>query len=1107
MTPRVDTIDLDRFDVIRRLGLGGSGEVYEVLDKRVGRHVALKTVRCTTAEQVAAIKAEFRAIRDLRHPNLVSIGELFQHGDRWSFTMELVEGKDLVSWFGMHRSAAGSGQLDTPGRAIAELRGVLAELADAIRALHAIGKHHLDIKPSNVLVTSERRVVLIDYGLVGSGGVTDDGTMIGTLAYVAPERLSRQRVTDATDWYSFGVLIYQLLAGELPYGDDAATLQHLAKLKGPPSREPLEWAPPDLVDLVMDLLDADPLRRPDADQIIERLGARARLRTPHSSNSMPFLAVAVPEATAALETAFANAPTAGSAVVIDGDAGTGKTATLDRFATDAAARGALVLRSSAPAYELTAFRGLDGLVDGLAEMLRGLTNAEQIEMLPPTIGALARVFPELARVPRVQSMHDAEDTHSIDAVHDNAARALAGLLGALAQRRTVVVAIDDMHRWDGDALRLFERTSLLLPARGMVVVATTRGHEGFGREVQRLLADSGLELEVVQLAASPADERARILRAIERLTPTARRLLDALAASAVPLEPLLAIAVARVPPAEAEACQRELARDHLVLPGGAIDEDARQAVLDRMVPAMIDDWRRRIAPALEEAGAELALIARAYFVAGDRARTAVAARAAAAECKARGALELASELLRMVIDVGEDTISARLDWIAAARESGHARDAATELVALAERDPDHARAHRRLAGLLYLQIGELATGLALLRATDDLALPKSQPRTLLALGWARFVRTGRINFDEPGDPSLVDRVDVLWSVAGALGMIDSMRGALVQTRCLALALRCGDPGRAARAIASEGAFRAATLPARSGVDALFDRAVTLADRAGDRHAHAWIRACRCLAALLYGDWATAVGEGTAADTGLAELGGTHWERSALSHTLIAAHFFQGDLGQLAQRSRSQLAEARRLGDRFGETVARLAGITPLIARGNLDLAQTQLDEALRGWPAIQHVQGSFFASQQVNLLIARGEGAAALAVVDPAIKALRRQLLMQVPLVRIPMRDVAARAAIVAGDLVRARKEVALLDREPLPYARALARLHAGGIATLAGDPTEAVAARLDAARQFEACGMPMHAAMARTRAGGDPEWIPARLIARWDDFAALYAP
>ncbi len=1107
MTSRVDTIDLDRFDVIRRLGLGGGGEVYEVLDKRVGRRVALKTVRCTTPEQVAAIKSEFRAIRELRHPNLVSIGELFQQGDRWSFTMELVEGKDLATWFGVHRGASGSGRHATPDRMIVELRGVLTELADAIRALHAIGKHHLDIKPSNVLVTEERRVVLIDYGLVGSGGVQDDGTMIGTLAYVAPERLSRQRVTDATDWYSFGVLVYQLLAGELPYGGEAATLQHLAKLRGPPSRAPLDWAPPDLVELVLELLDADPQRRPDADQIIDRLGARPRQRTPHSSNSMPFAAIAVPEATAALETAFLRAPTASTAVVIDGDAGTGKTATLDRFTADAAERGALVLRTAAPAYELTAFRGLDGLVDALAGMLRALTTAEQLELLPPTIGALARVFPELERVPPVQSMHATELLGSIDVVHDNAARALAGLLGALAHRQTVVIAIDDMHRWDGDALHLFERTALRLPDKAIVIVATTRGNEGCGRDIPRILADGGLELELVQLEATPADERARVLRALERISPTARRLLDALAASAVPLVKELAIQIARVPPAESEACFRELSRSGLIGASGSIDDDARPIVLDRMVPAMIDDWRRRIAPALEAAGAELALVARAYCMAGDRVRTAAAARAAAAECKARGALELAAELLRMVIDAGEDTVVARLDWIAAAREAGHARDAAAELVTLAARDPANAIEHRRVAGLLYLQTGEIEKGLALLRETDGIALPRSQGRTLLALGWSRLVRGGRLQLAEPGDPALRARVDVLWAVSGALGMVDSMRGALVQTQCLALALKSGDPGRAASAIASEAAFRAALLPDRRGVEALFERAVALANRADEPHPHAWIGACRGLVALLYGDWAAVVREGNAADEQLAQIAGTHWERAALSHALIASHFYLGDLGQLAQRSRRQLATTRRLGDRFGETVARLAGITPMIARGDLDNAEKQLEESVRGWPQIQHVQGSFIAVQQANLLIARGKGIAALAIVDPAIRTLRRQLLMQVPLVRIPMRDVAARAAIAAGDPVRARKEIARLDREPLPYARAIARLHEGGVAALVGDLGEAVAARLDAAKQFEACGMPMHAAMARTRAGGDPDWIPAGLIGRWDDFAAIFAP
>jgi hypothetical protein len=114
---------------------------------------------------------------------------------------------------------------------------------------------------------------------------------------------------------------------------------------------------------------------------------------------------------------------------------------------------------------------------------------------------------------------------------------------------------------------------------------------------------------------------------------------------------------------------------------------------------------------------------------------------------------------------------------------------------------------------------------------------------------------------------------------------------------------------------------------------------------------------------------------------------------------------------------------------------------------------------------------------------------------------------MLVPLLRVPMRDVAARAAIAAGDANRARKEIAHLAREPLAYARAIARLHEGGVATLVGDPGEAVVARLDAAKQFEACGMPMHAAIARTRAGHDPDWIPARLVGRWDLFASIWAP
>ena len=208
-----------RFELRRVLGEGGMGLVYEAFDREREMVVALKTVNAIDAQSIYRLKTEFRSRVDLEHRNLVRLGELLHEDGHWFFTMELVEGWPFLDWV-----RNGDGAVE------AKLRDAVRQLATGVEALHRAGKVHRDLKPSNVLVTRKGRVVILDFGLVGessqalhSAGVD----LVGTAAYMAPEQARSPSVTAAADTYSIGVMIYEALAGRLPF--DGSPLEILMR--------------------------------------------------------------------------------------------------------------------------------------------------------------------------------------------------------------------------------------------------------------------------------------------------------------------------------------------------------------------------------------------------------------------------------------------------------------------------------------------------------------------------------------------------------------------------------------------------------------------------------------------------------------------------------------------------------------------------------------------------------------------------------------------------------------------------------------------------------------------------------------------------------------
>jgi serine/threonine protein kinase len=287
----------ERFRLIRLLGQGGMGVVYEAEDGELGLRVALKLLPGLQPDLLRRFKKEFRAAANIRHPNVVRFGDLFSDGERWFFTMELVQGVDLFSNVrGLPGSAPGSMRVlpdpddetvRTPRPAAPpkepENKGVLnqpgvrerfSQLAQGLAAIHAAGQIHRDIKPSNVLVTRDGRVVILDFGLATDGEVRTTFIGAGTPAYMAPEQSSSEPVSPAADWYSFGVMLYEALTGVLPFaGQPYEILYRKQRENAAPIRQLVPEVDPELAELCEALLARAPDKRPDSCAILKALGA------------------------------------------------------------------------------------------------------------------------------------------------------------------------------------------------------------------------------------------------------------------------------------------------------------------------------------------------------------------------------------------------------------------------------------------------------------------------------------------------------------------------------------------------------------------------------------------------------------------------------------------------------------------------------------------------------------------------------------------------------------------------------------------------------------------------------------------------------------------
>jgi hypothetical protein len=740
----VDFQGTGRFELVRPLGEGGMGVVYEVLDRERSARVALKTLRAFSPEALLGFKREFRTLQELQHPNLITLGELIEERGQWFFTMELVEGvsftryvRHVVPESSTARSAVTNSPHGRRARAVPpptgeigydeeRLRNCLRQLAAGLAAIHRAGKVHRDVKPSNILVTPNGRVVLLDFGLVTETVPAEhwgESHMVGTVDYMAPEQATGTRPEPAADWYSVGGVLYEALTGRPPFLGPAMQVLHDKQLHDPlPPQLIVPGVPRDLDQLCVDLLRLRPEQRPSSHSILFRLGIDERRGGSHVEPAPNATFVSRTYELGELGRALEDS-TRGAAVTVfvHGESGLGKSALVARFVAQVHREHpeALVLSGRCYERESVPYKAFDGVVDALSRYLGALTPEQLAPLVPDEAAALALIFPVLQQVaPVAAALAASHPLHGPKELRSRAFAALRELLGRLAERLPIVIAIDDFQWADADSLLLWREVMRPHDAPSLLLVAavrTTIETDGWLRRllatldahgdvrhlhlerlppeearelIGRLLKQGGVDdpdgaaalareagghpLFIEQLVRETLDGGHTPLPArlddalwarVGRLDERARRLMQIVAVADIPLSQACAAAAAGIEPGQFAHVSSALRGSRLVRTTGARRSDIiepyhdqiRATLLARLDEETVRGCFRAIALALEEEERpDAAKLWVYWWGAGELTRAAEFAEQAAERAAAALAFDRAAMLFRQALELRSD---------------------------------------------------------------------------------------------------------------------------------------------------------------------------------------------------------------------------------------------------------------------------------------------------------------------------------------------------------------------------------------------------------------------------------------------------------------------
>lgn len=1109
---------LGPYRVIRYVGAGGMGIVYEAIDDDLGERVALKTLTDIDPRKLSRLKREFRLLSQARHDNLVRQDALMCDRGVWFFAMEFIHGLDLVT----HLRAAPT-----------QLRAAMAQLASGVHALHTGGVLHLDLKPGNVMVEAAGRVVILDFGLAHSlspdPGSRAGWVLCGTPGYIAPELLRGDPPGPASDWYAVGVVLFELLTGAAP----VAAMRPSALRDGVPA---------DLDELCARLLARDPGERPRGAEVVAALGGVAgrgpveRAETPVFGRARELAALHD-----ALRQVAAGAPTF---VQVSGPSGVGKTALVRSFLADLERGGStLVLAGRCYECESVPYAGLDAVVDALAHQLH---VAGPGVMAPPDADAAAAVFPVLTAGPESASDGAEQDPA------EGRARAFRGLRGWIARAagsRAVVLFVDDLHRAGADTAALL--LDLMLVREEplvMLIVATCRDEQetrsGCLRALGERAATRGQRLSELRLALGPlgADDcealvHARIGGDRKRAAQLAREsggnpfLAEALAIEAAAGHPagvtdfvrqrmmalspeaqrlLAAVALAGQPLPQAvflrAAAGQQLRASLLALRTcsmirlqGTRRWDAVELFHDRIGEGVLADMspddRRglhgELARALEHEGCgSPELLARHWHGFGDLLRASQCAQRAADDAEQVLAFERAAGLLADAAAWATDGAHAaglRMRQGQALVRAGRSAAAAEAYLAGAEhsRGPARVEAERRAADA-WMAAGHVDRGLQLLRPmlrAAGVSWPRSPMVAAAALAWTYGrLRIRGIDYLLGGAPTAAElhKVDLCWAVGMGLTNVMPVEGMLFAVRSLLAALDSRDTVRVGRGLAVFGAFH--RLLGQASISARYlGKAQQIAQELADPQLGGLVWVCSAADAMIAGRWNDVV-ERTS--QGLALLpsrgAGVSWERALGACFELTALDQLGRLGEVERRAGEYLRDAQARGDLYALVVFGQFLAQARIASGDLPAARRHAHQGLELWTRRSYTLQHFYALRiDVTCDLYAGDAARAGARLRAAWPQIAGGGLLRNPISRIDAVLLQARCALAEGDSTGALATARELARE----TRRDGPLHARWIRACAGPRSAAAADQLRAAAHgFTGLGMAAQAACIERR-------------------------
>ena len=536
-----ELLDSNRFQVRRRIGSGSFGVVYEAFDPVRNQVVALKALRRATPEALYRFKREFRSLTNIAHPNLVRLYELIAEGDQWLVSMELIRGTTFIEHVRREVPPEEESAKRKPMLAdIGRLRVALAQLAAGVTALHNAGKLHRDIKPSNVVVADDRRVVLLDFGLVtdtDTRAAEESTSTSGTPAYMSPEQGGGEPLGPASDWYSVGVMLYDTLTGQVPFrGSYVDVIYRKRSGDVPPPSTIATGIPEDIDALCRDLLRRDPAARPTGEEILQRL----RRSTPAISatkltRSTPL--VGRDGHLRALREAFdASAAGAQTTVCVAGPSGAGKTALIRAFLERLREETAELLVLTGRCYqgESVPYKGVDSLVDALHRYLTRLQPHELDALLPRDLAAAEHLFPILsdcADIVRSLRRGGSAAAHADEPaeLRRRSFAAMRELFLRLADRTPLVLVIDDLQWADAAGGELVREILRPPDAPALLFIASYRSDEAQVSPFVRALREdmSVRDVEVNNLATDDARQLAATL--LGQSIPDAREVADKIA--------------------------------------------------------------------------------------------------------------------------------------------------------------------------------------------------------------------------------------------------------------------------------------------------------------------------------------------------------------------------------------------------------------------------------------------------------------------------------------------------------------------------------------------------------------------------------------------------